>query len=224
MEKVILFGNQSFAEANYYYLTHDSPYKVAAFTVDRSHLHGDKLFDLPVVPFDEIETAYPPDQYKIAIPLGFAMLNQTRTQKYLAAREKGYTCISYVSSHAIVWKGVTIGENTFIYEGAIIKPFTQIGSNTIIESGAMIGHHVVIADNCFIGPHVAIMGNSTIKAYSIIGANATISQGVVIGASNFIGANALIARSTNDNSAWLGGTSELLAESSQDLAPILTAN
>jgi len=39
--KVIVFGNSVFAEHIYALLTHDSPYEVAAFTVDRKYLRED---------------------------------------------------------------------------------------------------------------------------------------------------------------------------------------
>jgi len=43
LRKVVLFGNARFAETNHFYLNHDSPYEVAAFTVDRAHIQQQEL-------------------------------------------------------------------------------------------------------------------------------------------------------------------------------------
>ena len=59
MEKVVVFGNGRTASHTYFYLTHDSPYEVAAFTVDREYIEEETLFGLPVVPFEDIESIYP---------------------------------------------------------------------------------------------------------------------------------------------------------------------
>jgi hypothetical protein len=55
MEKVIVFGNGEIASVAHFYLTHDSPYEVAAFTVDREFIKQERFIELPVVPLDKIE-------------------------------------------------------------------------------------------------------------------------------------------------------------------------
>ena len=49
MEKVIVFGVGQLASLAYFYLTHDSPYEVTGFTVDRDYLKESEFFGLPVV-------------------------------------------------------------------------------------------------------------------------------------------------------------------------------
>ena len=43
MAKVVVFGVGQWAELAHFYLTHDSPHEVVAFTVDREYLDGDEL-------------------------------------------------------------------------------------------------------------------------------------------------------------------------------------
>ena len=50
-KKLVIFGASNFAEVAHYYFTHDSPYSVAAFTVDASYLKESSFRGLPVVPF-----------------------------------------------------------------------------------------------------------------------------------------------------------------------------
>jgi len=80
--KVVLFGNGRFAETNHFYLTHDSPYEVAAFTVDRAFIQMPELLGCPVVPFEEIARHCPPDEYLMAIPLGLKRVNQLRAERF----------------------------------------------------------------------------------------------------------------------------------------------
>jgi hypothetical protein len=55
MSKVVLFGNSAVASVLYYYLSETIDFEVVAFTVDRKFIKEDTLFDLPVIPFDEVE-------------------------------------------------------------------------------------------------------------------------------------------------------------------------
>ena len=78
MNQIVVFGSGRFAAMNHFYFTHDSPYEVAAFTVDRAHLQADSLLGRPMIPFEELAAAYPPDEYLLALPLGFKRVNQLR--------------------------------------------------------------------------------------------------------------------------------------------------
>ena len=96
MEEIIIFGNKELAEIAYFYLTHDSDYKVAAFTVDKEYLEYDKLEGLPIVAFEEVQSIYHPDKYKMIFPLSYKKMNSNRAQKYYEAKEKGYSFFCYV--------------------------------------------------------------------------------------------------------------------------------
>ncbi len=59
MKKTVIFGASPAAVLCYSELTRDSPYEVAAFTIDRSYIREQELYRLPVVPFEDIESIYP---------------------------------------------------------------------------------------------------------------------------------------------------------------------
>ena len=67
MEKVIVFGNSVFAENIYFLLTHDSPYEVVAFTADRKYIKEATLLGLPVVPFETVESLFPPSEHNMIL-------------------------------------------------------------------------------------------------------------------------------------------------------------
>jgi sugar O-acyltransferase (sialic acid O-acetyltransferase NeuD family) len=195
-EKIIIIGDSAFAEVAYEYFTHDSEYQVAGFSVEKAYLKRESLFGLPVVPFESVEKAFPPDSHKAFVAITYAQLNRLRERLYLAAKKKGYSMVSYISSHAFVWKNVAVGENSFIFEDNTLQPFVKVGNNVIIWSGNHIGHHSVIKDHCFIASHVVVSGFCEIGEYCFLGVNSTIANNVKIAPNCLIGAGALILKDT----------------------------
>ena len=201
MAKVIIFGVGHIAEVALFYLKNDSEHEVVAFTVDLDFLKKDKFHNLPVVGFDQIEKEYPPNEYKMFIPISFNKINQVRAKKFEEAKIKGYGFISYISSKATYYN-TPVGENCFIFENNVIQPYTKIGDNCILWSGNHIGHNTIIEDHCFLASHIVISGNVTIGENSFIGVNAAIRDNIQIGKSNVIGASSLILSNTDDNSVF----------------------
>ena len=68
-KKVVVFGVLDTAELAHWYLENDSPYEVAAFTVNSAYLKETSFKGLPVVPFEEIETHFSPSDYSFFAPM-----------------------------------------------------------------------------------------------------------------------------------------------------------
>ncbi len=217
MEKVVIFGNGRWAETVYICLTHDSPYEVAAFTVDPQYIQASKLFGLDVIPFTEVEAAFPPSAYKMLLPLSYQRMNRLREEKYLQAKKKGYQFISYVSSRCAIWPEVTLGENCYIADHVVIYPFARIGNNVAIAAGALIGHHSIIRDHCFIAPGAVMLGGVTVEPYCFIGANSTIKEGVTLARECLLGAGVTIIQDTEAGGVYLSSSPERFPKSSDEL-------
>lgn len=209
MEKVIIFGNKKLAELAHFYLTHDSPYKVAAFTVNNEFIENKQFMDLPVIPFEKVEKLYPPDKFRMFIAIGYKKLNKIRAEKYYEAKNKGYKLISYICSNATVWDGVEIGDNCFILESQIMQPFVKIGNNVVLWGGCHFGHNTVVEEHCWISPHAALCGGVTVGKHTFIGTNVTIRDNVSIGRESIIGAGALILNDVGNKEVYIGKPSEL---------------
>ena len=220
MEKVVIFGVSQWASLAHFYLTHDSPHEVVAFTVDRDYLKESELFDLPVVAFDEVERLYPPDEFRMFVPISFKKMNHLRAKKYDEAKAKGYQLISYISSKATVWPGFVPGDNCFIFEDNTIQPFVKIGNNVVLWSGNHIGHHTVIMDHVFISSHVVICGCCTLEPYSFFGVNSTVRDGTTVARETLVGASALILKDTKEYEVYKGIPAELLGIRSDELRSI----
>jgi sugar O-acyltransferase (sialic acid O-acetyltransferase NeuD family) len=222
MKKVILFGNNEVASLNYYYLTHDSDYQVAAFTTDREFIKEDSLEGLPVLPFDSIESKFSPNEYAMALPLGFRQMNRFRMEKCSQAKAKKYELISYTSSKALTWDGLHIGENCFVYENSIVGPYARIGNNVILGPGCHIGHHSKIGDHCFVASHVAVLGAVTVGPFCVLGGNSTIIDRVTVGAECIIGAGVTITKDTVEKGIYVNKPAELASKRSNELSALLT--
>ena len=203
MKKLVIFGSAGFAEIAHFYFTHDSPYTVAAFTVDREYLKETTYHGLPVVPFEEVLTLYPPEDHDLFVAIGIGGVNRHRAAKAAEGERLGYRLASFLSSRADVSPDLQLSPNTMIMERAGIQPYVEIGRNTIIWSATRIGFRTRIGADCWIVS--AIFGESVeVGSGAFVGLNATIAPGISIGANCIIGAGALILRDTGEGQVWPG--------------------
>jgi sugar O-acyltransferase (sialic acid O-acetyltransferase NeuD family) len=198
-KKVVILGDSAFAEVAYECFTRDSEYEVVGFSVNSAFLERNELFGLPVVPLEEIERFFDPEQVEFYAALVYSQLNRLRTRFYEEAKSKGYRPASYISSRAFVWPNAVLGEHCFIFEDNTIQPFVKIGNNVVLWSGNHVGHHSVIEDNCFISSHAVISGFCTVGKNTFIGVNSAIANNVVIGADNWLGVGVNILKNTDDD-------------------------
>jgi sugar O-acyltransferase (sialic acid O-acetyltransferase NeuD family) len=202
--RVVIFGLEQLSTLAWYCLTHDSPHKVVAFTADGAYVNRQELMGLPVVAFEEVEARFPPESCAMLLPIGARAANGLRSDKYEQARRKGYACPTYVSSRALTWPDLDIGDNSLVYEGAVIQPFCRIGSDVIIRHGVSVSHHGRIGDHCFLANHAVLGGGVTLEDRCFVGLNATIRDGVTIAKGCMIAAGALVTRDTIENGVYAG--------------------
>jgi sugar O-acyltransferase (sialic acid O-acetyltransferase NeuD family) len=201
--KIIIFGTLDTAELAHWYLENDSPYTVAAFTVSKEYIKEDTFKGLPVIPFEELEQHYPPNEYRLFAPMTGVKMNTLRKKIYEEGKTKGYEFISYISSKATVCDN-EIGENCFILEDNTLQPFTKIGNNVVMWSGNHIGHHGIIEDHVFFTSHVVLSGHCHVKERAWFGVNSTIRDYITIGEGSLIGMGALITKDTEPNGLYIG--------------------
>ena len=200
MAKVIIFGILDTAKLAHFYLKHDSNHKVVAFSVTKNYLPENNTFEgLPIVPFEDIENIYDPSEFHFFAPMTAKRMNRLRESIYKRIKEKGYKCISYISSKATVFSRAQIGENCFILEDNTIQPFTPIGNNVVLWSGNHIGHDGEIKDHVFFTSHVVLSGHCCVEPYCFFGVNSTIRDYLHLAEGSLIGMGACV---TKDTEAW----------------------
>jgi sugar O-acyltransferase (sialic acid O-acetyltransferase NeuD family) len=200
LKKLILFGTGDLAIIAKEYFSMGTDYQVYAFTVDRDYITGKEFDGLPVVPFEDIETHYPPEYYDMHVALIYNDMNRLRQKKCREGKDKRYDLVSYISQNAFVSPSAQIGENAFIFEDNTIQPHVKIGDNVILWSGNHVGHHSEIEDNVFISSHVVISGHCVIGANSFIGVNSTLANNTVIGRESWVMHGAIISGDIPPNS------------------------
>jgi sugar O-acyltransferase (sialic acid O-acetyltransferase NeuD family) len=202
--RVVIFGLEQLSSLAWYVLTHDSSHEVVGFTVDSAWCRSSHLHNLPVVPFEHLEHHFPPDKNALLIPLGWRHCNGLRARKYAEGKARGYAFVTYVSTRAMVWPDLQVGENSMIYEGAVVQPFARIGNNCILRSGCHVSHHAVIGNHVFLAAHAVVAGNATVRERCFLGLNSGIRDGVSVAPGCFIAAGALVAADTEPDGLYMG--------------------
>lgn len=203
-KQIIIIGTGETAALAYEYFTADSDFQVAGFAVEKKFYNQKNFCGLPVCCFEDVEKCYDPEKFSAFVALGSGELNRQRTRLYHLTKAKGYSLVSYISSHAFVWHNVVIGDNCFIMEQNVLQPFTKVGNNVIMWSGNHLGHRSQIGDNCFVSSHVVISGFCQIGENCFIGVNTSIGDGISVGEDNFIAMGTVITKNTAPNSIMRG--------------------
>lgn len=197
-KRLVLVGDSVFAQVAYEFFSHDSPYEVVAFSVERPYLKQETMFDLPIVAFEELEQHYPPATHDIFVSIVFTQANRLRTRLYHEAKAKGYGVASYISSRAKIMSKTELGEHCFICEDNVIQSYAAIGNNVVLWSGNQVSSFCVIGDNCFILPNSVFFGFVTVGENCIVSSNVAVESNVRIGADCFIGPGVTITENVAD--------------------------
>ena len=196
---LVIFGDQQSAEVAYEYFTHDSPYEVVAFTVEKAYLRRTSMLGCPVVPFESLSEQFDPANTWFHAALVYNQLNRVRERMVQAAKAQGFALASYISSRAVVWPNAKIGEHCYILEHNTVQPFVTIGDNVTLWSGNHIGHHATIGNHVFVASHVVIAGSAVIGDRCFLGVNATVADQVQVGPDCVIGAHAFVSKNVEED-------------------------
>ena len=220
MKKIIVFAVGENAQLFKYYVENDVDYKdkyqVIAFTLNKKYIKEDKFLNLPLVPFEELEEIYPPDNFYCFVALGYTDMNSLREEKLKEVKKKKYKTMNYISSKACV-STQDIGENNFIIDNSVIQPFVKLGSNNVIMGGGLIGHHSVVGDNCFFAGGANIAGKCIIEDNCFIGINSTVSHSVTLKYKTLVGGGAWISKDTEEYGVYVSKVSKKIEKKSIDI-------
>ena len=206
-KKLIIFGDSAFAEIAYEYFQYDSDYEVCGFTISKEFITKEYLFNLPVVPFENVTDIFPSCEYEMHIALVYNSLNRVREKFYKQSKSKGYNLANYISSKSFIWKNVILGDNVFIFEDNTIQPFVKIMNNNVFWSGNHIGHHSEIGSNNFFSSHVVMSGFCEVGNNNFFGVNSTISNNIKIGDDCVLGSFTHIVKSIQSGTLLRGSLS-----------------
>jgi carbonic anhydrase/acetyltransferase-like protein (isoleucine patch superfamily) len=192
MRNLIIYGVGSQAEVAYSYFQIDSDYRVIAFTVEQSHIKEITFQGLPLIPFEEIENYFGPDEADMFIAIGPIKLGSVLENYCNLAKLKGYSLASYFPSSEKKYFTPRYGENCFFDHVAHFHPFVKIG-NGVTVMNSEVAHHAEIGNFSFL-TSAMIGGNVIIEDYVFIGMKSVIKEGVQIGRGSIIGMGAIIVK------------------------------
>jgi sugar O-acyltransferase (sialic acid O-acetyltransferase NeuD family) len=221
MARVVIFGSGRGADTAFRYLTRDSAHEIAAFAVEAAYINEHTFHGLPVVEYESVTSAYPPDAFHMFVPLGFQRMNRFRAERYLDAKALGYRFISYVSSRRASIEEPRIGENCFILDSQCIDLDVSIGNNVTMWSGNHIGDRTVIEDHAWISSHVSLAGDVVVGEGCFLGVNSSVSNGVRLGARTFVGAQTLIDKDTAADSVYIAQSAKQVPIASEKFLAML---
>ncbi len=217
ISKVLIFGTGDLSEIVYGSISRDESYEVCGFTLHEKYLHKTTFQGLDVVPFEQIEELFPPDEFEMFVAVGYNRINRARSEIYAQCKQKNYNMVTYISPRASLLGNVVTGDNCFVGENTVIRTSTRIGNGVIIGACCYIGQNTTIGDHCFVAQSASLSGNLTIDEHAFIGPNATIRDRIHIGSSCVIGAGAVILGSTVPHGVYRAQPAEKLAVPSHDL-------
>lgn len=213
---VVIIGAGENADIAYEYFTHDSHRDIVGFAAEREFLRAHEHQGLPLVALDELTTRFPPAQHDAFVAISSTELNRVRERLFRQVKALGYTCASYVSSKAFVWRNVSIGENVFVFEANVLQHFVDVGDNVVLWSGNHIGHRTRIADHVFLSSHVVVSGFCNIGEHSFMGVNSCVGDGITIERDCVVGAGAVVVKDLPARGVYVGNPAKPTGRDSFD--------
>lgn len=203
-ERVVIVGTGETAAVACEYFRYDTPHEVVAFSAETSYITADSYYGLPIVPLEELASAYPAADHRVFVAVALVQLNRVRRRLYHAVKAAGFTCVSYVSSHAVVTPNAAIGENSFVQEHVVVQYGACVGDNVFLGSGTCVGYQSVVDDDCYAGPHVTVGDFCKVGRATFLGANSCIADGRSVAVDCIIGAGTVILKDTAPRQVYLG--------------------
>jgi sugar O-acyltransferase (sialic acid O-acetyltransferase NeuD family) len=212
---LIIFGLGSLAREMHRAVTEEHGRQVAAFTVDRAYLAGERsagkpaaacgdrplvafadepplaFEEKPLVAFEEVERLYPPDRYDLLVLIGYRRM-RNRREMFARAKAKGYRLPNVIAPSARLAANAAMGENNVIGELVYVGDDVQLGDNVLIRPLTHIGHMTRIGSHSFIAPGTAIASACRIGELCYLGIGATVIEKVTLGDETLVAAGAVV--------------------------------
>lgn len=164
MKNIVILGNNDFGRLLNYYISVDDSRQVVAFTVNKEYINENTFCELPVVPFEDVESIYPPREYEILIAIGNSKMNDVRKKMYYECKKKGYKVASYIHSSCSIHTK-DIGEGNILLENCLLYPYSKLGN------GNLLWDHVLISHDCIVGDFNTFSSYADLCGYVKIGNN-----------------------------------------------------
>lgn len=211
MGKCLIFGQNYFSEMMREYVERYTNIEVVAYIVNKKYRQEDILGDVPVIPYEEFEEVWKPNEVSILVTAGYRGMNGLRQKISDEVREKGYKLQTFIHPSANIYAD-KVGDGNIILENATLGMHSQIGDGNIVWNGANISHHVEIRDYNFFAPSSVVGGNTYIGNNCFLGLNATVRGGLKVDDYTLVGASAYLNQNSQKYDVYVPGKREALRD------------
>ncbi len=203
MTDLVIYSVGPFARLMRYYFDNDSEHRVVGFTADADYLDADEFCGLPAVPFDCVAETWSPERAQMFVAIGYRRM-RNRARLFQRAKTAGYRLANYVSSRAIVYPDLQIGENNVVMAGVHVEPFVSVCDNNVFWSETLVCHGVRIGSGNSFGARCLRGGESTIAGGCFLGNGATLIDHVALAPETYILPGAVVLQNTREFRRYMG--------------------
>lgn len=211
MDKCLIFGQNYFSEMMREYIEQYMDKEVVAYIVNKKYIEADTLGGLPVIPYEEFEEIWEPNEVSILVTAGYKGMNGLRQKISDEVTAKGYNLQSFIHPSANIYAD-KIGDGNIVLENATLGMHSKIGSGNIIWNGVNISHHVEIRNFNFLAPSSVVGGNTYIGNNCFLGLNATVKGGLKVDDYTLVGASAYLEQNSKKYAVYVPGNREALKD------------
>jgi sugar O-acyltransferase (sialic acid O-acetyltransferase NeuD family) len=221
LKKIVIYGCGAFAKLMHYYFSTANQYEVVAFTVDSIFLQDTFIYGLPVIPFEDITDDYPPSDFSMFVAIGYQRM-RNRKILFEKAKNKQYLLVNYISSKAIAYHNLVLGENNVIMGNVNIEPFVKIGDHNIVWSDTLLGHDLVLGNYNYVAAKCLLAGNSIIGDLCFFGNGVTTIDHLMIANETYLVAGSVLFKDTKPYMRYFGNPAKPFRKSHEDYGIIIT--
>jgi UDP-3-O-[3-hydroxymyristoyl] glucosamine N-acyltransferase len=178
--KLIIFGNNGFAEMVAHYFEEQADREVVAFTAHERFISTAELGSRALLPFERIADEFSPADHELFVALEHGRQNVGRAEVAAEARDKGYRLASFVSPTANVSSRAQLGEHCLILENSVIQYGAEIGANNFIFANSFFGQSCRVGANNYFGSAFFADRHARIGSYSVFGSQVRVAESVVV--------------------------------------------
>lgn len=204
MIDVVINGTGSLGRMVFHLLEDDDRYDVRAFTADPRWCAGDSLLGVPLLPHDDLASAWSPDDVACLSVLGGLGGWMPRRDHMEAIRSRGFRHANYVHPTAVVQRGGDWGTNNIVFPYSVIGFDGTIGEGAVLREKSYLGHEHVLGDHTFLGVGATVGGGARIGTGAYLAMSVTVSNDITIGEAAFVGIGSLVLRDLDAGGRYFG--------------------
>lgn len=179
---------------------YNTSFKLKGFLDDNPEKVGTSFCGYPVL--DTVDALIDMDTVAVVLGIAFPGIKEKILKRI--SKNEHLVFPSFVSPHAWVSEGVTIGSGSIIYPGCSINYGTQVGDFVVMNMNCAIGHDSQLGDFSSYAPGVNLGGFTKVGQSVDMGIGSSTKQFVNIGEYAVIGGQCMVIKDVAPDQTYAG--------------------